>query len=190
VLACCADEANTLIANPIGRTGMTDGKCCRRYGELDLEGMRDDLRSGPSCTYEDDNVAEVINWVLPTKSADGSTHWSARSLAAASRIFHANGSPLAADLLGSAAPAEAPPLCGTVRLQALHCPFFVEKVRGIAGLLLNPPVNAMLLCVDEKTQIQALDPSQPLLPMGLGACRAYPPPLTSRQMPVDLPRSQ
>jgi len=160
VLACGAGETNTSIAKRMGLTGMTVGKWRKRYRELGLEGLHDELRPGRPRTYEDDTVAEVINRALQTKPADGSTQWSARTLAAATGISKT-----------------------TVHrwLQAFSVqphrqksfklstdPFFVEKVRDIVGLYLNPPDKAMVLCVDEKTQIHALDRTQPLLPMGLG----------------------
>jgi putative transposase len=105
-------------------------------------------------------VAEGINRALQTKPTDGSTHWSARSLAAATGISKST----------------VHRWLQTFSLQPHRQkhfklstdPFFVEKVRDIVGLYLNPPENAVVLCVDEKTQIQALDRTQPLLPMGLG----------------------
>ena len=86
VLACGAGETNTAIAKRMGLTGMTVGKWRKRYRALGLEGLHDDLRPGRPRTYEDDTVAEVINRALQTKPADGSTQWSARSLAAATGI--------------------------------------------------------------------------------------------------------
>jgi transposase len=112
VLACGAGETNTSIAKRMGLTGMTVGKWRKRYRELGLEGLHDELRPGRPRTYEDDTVAEVINRALQCKPTDGSTHWSARILAAATGISKTHGSPLAADLLSPATPAEA--------FQALH----------------------------------------------------------------------
>jgi len=86
VLACAAGETNTAISKRMGLTGMTVGKWRRRYRELGLEGLHDELRPGRPRTYEDDKVAEVINRALQTKPADGSTQWTARSLAAATGI--------------------------------------------------------------------------------------------------------
>ena len=86
VLACGAGETNTSIAKRMGLTGMTVGKWRKRYRELGLEGLHDELRPGRPRTYEDDTVAEVINRALQTKPTDGSTQWSARSLAAATGI--------------------------------------------------------------------------------------------------------
>ena len=86
VLACGAGEANTAIAKRMGLTGMTVGKWRKRYLELGLEGLHDELRPGRPRTYEDDTVAAVINRALQSKPTDGSTHWSARTLAAATGI--------------------------------------------------------------------------------------------------------
>ena len=83
VLACGAGETNTSIAK---RMGMTVGKWRKRYRDLGLQGLHDELRPGRPRTYEDDTVAEVINRALQTKPTDGSTQWSARSLAAATGI--------------------------------------------------------------------------------------------------------
>ena len=87
VLACGAGETNTAIAKRMGLTGMTVGKWRRRYRDLGLEGLHDEIRPGRPRTLEDGKVAEVINRALQSKPADGSTHWTARSLAAATGIF-------------------------------------------------------------------------------------------------------
>ena len=81
VLACGAGETNTAIAKRMGLTGMTVGKWRKRYRALGLEGLHDELKPGRPRPYGDDTVAEVINRALQTKPADGSTQWSARSLA-------------------------------------------------------------------------------------------------------------
>jgi putative transposase len=102
----------------------------------------------------------VINCALQTKQSDASTHWSARSLAAETGISKST-------------------VNRWLKIFSLEVhlqkdfkistyPFFVEKVRDIVGLYLNPPDKAVVLCVDEKTQVQALDRTQPVLPMGLG----------------------
>ena len=85
VLACGAGETNTAIARRMGLTGMTVGKWRKRYRALGLEGLHDELRPGRPRTYEDDKV-KVINLALQSKPEDGSTQWSARSLAAATGI--------------------------------------------------------------------------------------------------------
>ena len=160
VLACGAGETNTAVAKRFCVRGSTVGKWRQRYLDLGIQGLHDELRPGRPRTYEDDKVAEVINRALQSKPTDGSTHWSARSLAAATGISKTT----------------VHRWLQTFSLQPHRQkhfklstdPFFVEKVRDIVGLYLNPPDKAMVLCVDEKTQIQALDRTQPLLPMGLG----------------------
>ena len=158
VLACGAGETNTSIAKRMGLTGMTVGKWRKRYRELGLEGLHDELRPGRPRTYEDDTVAEVINRALQTTPPDGSTHWSARTLAAATGISKVQ-------FIVGRRPSLQPHRQKHFKISTDH--FFVEKVRDIVGLYLNPPDKALVLCVDEKTQIQALERTQPLLPMGL-----------------------
>jgi transposase len=86
VVRCAAGETNTAVAKRFGVRGSTVGKWRQRYLDLGIEGLHDGLRPGRPRTYEDDAVAEVINRELQTKPTDGSTHWSARSLAAATGI--------------------------------------------------------------------------------------------------------
>jgi len=86
VLACAAGETNTAVAERFCVRGSTVGKWRQRYFELGIEGLHDELRPGRPRTYEDDRVAEVINRALQTRPPDGSTHWSARTLAAATGI--------------------------------------------------------------------------------------------------------
>ena len=168
VLACGAGETNTAIAKRMGLSGMTVGKWRKRYRELGLEGLHDELRPGRPRTYEDDKVAEVINRALQTKPTDGSTQWSARSSllppGSPKPPFTAGCRPSQSSRTGRSHTAPRKPDGYKLSTD----PFFVEKVRDIVGLYLNPPDKAMVLCVDDKTQIQALDRTQPLLPMGLG----------------------
>ena len=168
VLACGAGETNTAIAKRMGLTGMTVGKWRKRYRELGLEGLHDELRPGRPRTYEDDTVAEVINRALQTKPADGSTHWSARTLAAATGISKTTVHRWLQTFSVQPRWQKNYRCAEAFGYKLSTDPFFVEKVRDIVGLYLNPPDKAMVLCVDEKTQIQALDRTQPLLPMGLG----------------------
>ncbi len=171
VLACGAGETNTAIAKRMGLSGMTVGKWRKRYRERGLEGLHDELRPGRPRTYEDDTVAEVINRALQCQPTDGSTHWSARSLAAETGI--SNTTIYRWLQTFSVQPHR------QKHFKPSTDPFFVEKVKDIVGLYLNPPDKAMVLCVEEKTQIQALDRIQPLLPTGLGyvegSCMTTPP---------------
>ena len=160
VLACGAGETNTSITKRMGLRGMTVGKWRKRYRELGLEGLHDELRPGRPRSYKDDTVAEVINRARQTKPADGSTQWSARSLAAATGISKTTVHRCLQTF--SVQPHR------QKHFKLSTDPFFVEKVRDIVGPYLNPPDKAMVLCVDEKTQIQALHRFPPLVPMGLG----------------------
>jgi len=86
VLACPAGGTNTVVTKRFGVRGATEGKWRQRYLDLGLKGLHDELRPGRPRTYEDDTVAEVINRALQSKPTDGSTHWIARTLAAATGI--------------------------------------------------------------------------------------------------------
>lgn len=159
VLACAAGEANSAIANRMCLANATVGKWRKRYLEHGIEGLHDELRAGRPRTHEDERVAEVINTALQTDPPDG-THWSVRSMeqhtgvskSTVQRWFNLFG--------------VQPHRQRYFKLS--NDPFFIEKVRDIVGLYLNPPDHAVVLCVDEKTQVQALQRTQPLLPMGLG----------------------
>ncbi len=159
VLACADGQTHTAIAQRFGVSNITVGKWRRRYLEQGLEGLHDELRSGRPRTHEDDRVAEVINTALQNRPPNA-THWSVRTMAEHTGISKST----VQRWFG---------LFGVQPHRQRHFklsndPFFVEKVRDIVGLYLNPPDHAVVLCVDEKTQIQALERTQPLLPMGLG----------------------
>ena len=157
---CAAGDTNTAVAKGFAVRSSTVGKLRQRYLHLGIKGLHDELRRGRPRTYEDDKVAEVINRALQTKPTDGSTQWNARCLAAATGISKTTVHRWLQTF------SLRPHRQKTFQLST--DPFFLEKVRYIVGLYLNPPDKAMVLCVDEKTQIQALDRTQPLLPMGLG----------------------
>lgn len=159
VLACADGEANSSIANRLKLTNYTVGKWRRRYRELGIEGLHEELRAGRPRSLEDERVAEVINKAL-TSRPPAHTHWSVRSMAE-----HTGVSKSTVQRWFT--------LFGVQPHRQRHFklsndPFFIEKVRDIVGLYLNPPDHAMVLCVDEKTQVQALNRTQPMLPMGLG----------------------
>ena len=117
------------------------------------------MRSGRPRTVEDEAVAELITKTLARKPK-AATHWSVRAIAKETGIAKSTVHRLF-QLFGLQ-----PHRTRTFKLST--DPFFVEKVRDVVGLYLNPPDNAVVLCVDEKSQIQALDRTQPMLPMGLG----------------------
>jgi len=159
VLACAEGKNNTAIAATLGVSMPTVGKWRRRFAEMRLEGLLDEPRPGAPRKISDSDVEKVLALTLETKPR-AATHWSTRSMAetsgmsqsAVSRIWRAF--------------ALQPHRSETFKLST--DPFFIEKVRDIVGLYLDPPDRAMVLSVDEKSQIQALDRTQPLLPMRPG----------------------
>lgn len=159
VLASAEGESNASIARRLRLSNMTVGKWRKRYLDNGIEGLHDELRAGRPRTHEDERVAEVINTALQNEPPDG-THWSVRSMAKETGVSKSTVQRWF-DLFGVQPHRQR-------HFKLSNDPFFVEKVRDIVGLYLNPPDHALVLCVDEKSQIQALDRTQPMLPMGLG----------------------
>jgi len=159
VLGCAAGADNKVVAVRQRVTQQTVSKWRARFVEHRLDGLLDAPRPGAPRTIDDARVDAVIARTLESVPA-GATHWSTRSMAldaglsqtAVSRIWRAFGLQ--------------PHRQETFKLSS--DPLFVEKVRDIVGLYLDPPIKAMVLCVDEKSQIQALDRTQPLLPLAPG----------------------
>ena len=159
VLLAAEGITNRTIAQKVGVSAVTVGKWRKRYLQQGIQGLHDELRPGRPHSISDEQVAVLIRKTLKTRPKEG-THWTVRSIAAQTdlskstvhRIWQAFGLQ--------------PHRQRHFKLST--DPFFVEKVRDIVGLYLNPPDKAMVLCVDEKSQIQALDRTQPLLPLGLG----------------------
>ena len=134
----------------------TVGKWRRRFLKERIEGLSDEPRPGRPRTLTDEQVAEVIERTLETTPADA-THWSIRSMARESGLSHTTIRRIWAAFSVQPHRSETFKLSGD--------PLFVDKVRDIIGLYLSPPDRALVLYVDEKSQIQALDRSQPVLPM-------------------------
>ncbi len=150
---------NSAIAQKVDLSAISVGKWRKRFLEQGLQGLHDEMRPGRPRSIADEKIALAIKTTLQTKPEDG-THWSCRSLAQTTGISKST-----VQRIWNA--------FGLQPHRQRHFklstdPFFVEKVRDIVGLYLNPPDNAMVLCVDEKSQIQALERTQPMLPMGLG----------------------
>ena len=164
ILASAEGLTNAAVARRVGVTPHTVSKWRRRFREAGIEGLHDELRPGRPRTYDDDKVAAVINRALQ-ETPDAATHWSTRTLGRAEGIGKSTVQRWCA-LFGVK-----PHLAKTFKLST--DPFFIEKVRDIVGLYLDPPDHAMVLCVDEKSQIQALNRTQPTLPMGLGYVEGY-----------------
>lgn len=159
VLRCAEGLTNQGVARELGVTGATVGKWRERFRTQRLEGLVDEPRPGAPREITDTQVEDVITRTLETLPP-AATHWSTRAMArqvgltqnAIWRIWRAFGLQ--------------PHRSETFKLSS--DPFFVEKVRDIVGLYLNPPDRAAVVCIDEKSQIQALDRTQPLLPMRPG----------------------
>jgi len=159
VLECAQGESNTAVAQKLGITKQTVGKWRSRFLERRLDGLLDEPRPGTPRRVSDEEVERVLTLTLESTPRDA-THWSTRSLAAEAGLSRSTVSRI------WRAFALQPHRSETFKLS--KDPLFVEKVRDIAGLYLNPPDRALVLCVDEKSQIQALDRTQPLLPMRPG----------------------
>jgi transposase len=159
VLACAGGESNSVVAARERVARQTVGCWRARFVAKRLDGLLDEPRPGAPRRISDADVERVLTQTLESTPRDA-THWSTRALArrcglsqsAVSRIWRAF--------------ALQPHRSETFKLS--RDPLFIEKVRDIVGLYLHPPDKALVLCVDEKTQIQALDRSQPLLPMRPG----------------------
>ena len=159
ILLSASGKTNLQIARQMGLTNATVGKWRQRFLEQDVSGLHDELRPGRPRPISDERVARLVRKTLETKPQDG-THWSIRQIAAETRVSKST-----VHRIWQAFGLE-PHRQKHFKLST--DPFFVEKVRDIVGLYLNPPENAVVLCVDEKSQIQALERTQPMLPMGLG----------------------
>jgi putative transposase len=149
-----ADIAKRLDASPF-----TVGTWRKRFLSDRMQGLHDELRPGRPRSLSDEEVATLINKALQTKPANA-THWSVRSFAKEANVTSSMTHRLF-KIFGLQ-----PHRTESFKLS--NDPFFVEKVRDIVGLYLNPPDSALVLAVDEKSQIQALNRTQPVLPMGLG----------------------
>jgi transposase len=159
VLAAAEGTENKMIAQTLEADANTVGKWRRRFAEHRLDGLYDEPRSGAPRRIEDDEIAEIVRLTLETTPPDA-THWSLRSMATA--VGHA---PSTVHRLWKAFCLQ-PHRSDTFKLST--DPLFVKKVRDIVGLYLSPPERAVVLCLDEKSQIQALDRTQPMLPMRPG----------------------
>ena len=159
VLYCAEGIDNKLVAQRLETTGQTVGKWRKHFIRARLDGLLDEPRPGIARTITDDRVEAVIVESLES-TPKGATHWSTRQMAkkaglsqsSIGRIWRAFG-------------------LQPHRSKTFHLskdPLLVEKVRDIVGLYMTPPANALVLCVDEKSQIQALDRTQPLLPLRPG----------------------
>ena len=160
VLSSADGEANSSIAERVKLGQATVGKWRKRFIERRIAGLYDDMRRGAPRSIDDERVAALINTTLHTKPAHGATHWSVRGVAAETGISKSSVQRYFS-LFGLQ-----PHRSESFKLSTDA--FFVEKLRDVVGLYLSPPDNALVLCVDEKSQCQALERTQPMLPMGFG----------------------
>jgi transposase len=159
VLHAATGLSNTAIAAELGIAKPTVGKWRERFARLRTDGLLDEPRPGAPRRIGDEAVAALVDRTLATRP-EGATHWSLRTMAKAAglsvstvgRVWRAFGLQ--------------PHRAESFKLST--DPLFAEKVRDIVGLYLAPPDRALVLCVDEKSQVQALDRTQPLLPLRPG----------------------
>jgi transposase len=166
VLKCASGQKDSEVAAALRTTGATVGYWRRRFSQGGVDSLWDEPRPGAPRQIGDEQVQQVIELTLQAKPK-AATHWSTRLMAqklgmsqsAISRIWRAFGLK--------------PHRHETFQIST--DPFFIEKVRDIVGLYLSPPTNALVLCVDEKSQIQALNRTQPILPMRPGQVERHTP---------------
>jgi transposase len=165
ILECAAGKSNTRVARELRLTKQTIGKWRTRFVGKRLDGLLDEPRPGAPRRISGGDVERVMRLTLETTPRDA-THWSTRAMArrsglsqtAVSRVWRAF--------------SLRPHRVKTFKLS--KDPLFIEKVRDIVGLYLNPPDKALVLCVDEKAQVQALDRTQPVLPLRPGQVERRP----------------
>lgn len=159
VLECAKGSSNTNVAEQLQITKPTVGKWRERFLVHRLDGLVDEPRPGAPRSITDAQVEKVVTTTLESMPSQG-THWTTRQAAkklglsqtAIVRIWHAFGlQPHRVE-----------------HFKLSKDPLFVEKVRDVVGLYLNPPERAVVLCVDEKSQVQALNRTQPILPLAPG----------------------
>src|SRR5664279_2108404 len=159
VLGCADGMENRQVARELRITDQTVCKWRERFRVHGLEGLADEPRPGTPRRISDSQVEALITRTLESTPPQG-THWSTRTMAQATRMSQS-----AISRIWRAFSLQ-PHRVETFKLST--DPFFVEKVRDIVGLYLNPPERALVLCVDEKSQVQALDRTRPVLPLRPG----------------------
>ena len=159
VLNCAEEPSNKIVAAKLKVCNATVGTWRSRFIAKRLDGLADDPRSGAPRTVTDAQVEDIITKTLETKPVNA-THWSTRTMAKTAGMSQS-----AIGRIWRAFELK-PHLHETFKLST--DPYFVEKVRDVVGLYLAPPEKAIVLSVDEKSQVQALDRTQPILPMTPG----------------------
>jgi transposase len=156
VLRCAQGGENTEIGAELKINRNTIGRWRQRFYDSRLNGLHDEPRPGAPRLITDEKVERVVVATLETKPK-GATHWSTRDMAKHSGLSHSS--------IGRIWRAFGLQPHRSDAFQLSNDPLFIEKVRDIVGLYLDPPESAVVLCVDEKSQVQALNRMQPVLPM-------------------------
>ena len=156
---------NDAVADQIRLSRSSVGKWRERFRQQGLMGLYDERRPGRPRIHRDEKITGLLRKTLETKPKDGSTHWTCRAISAETKLSKST-----VQRVWSA--------FGLQPHRQKHFklstdPFFAEKVCDIVGLYLNPPDHAMVLSIDEKSQVQALERTQPFLPMGLGYVEGF-----------------
>ena len=159
ILACAAEPLNVVVARQLRCSAHTVGKWRSRFIKHQLDGLYDEPRVGGSRKFTDEEVEAVVVKTLET-TPKGCTHWSTRKMAEKAGMSHT--------LVGRIWRTFGlkPHISRSFKISP--DPQLVEKVRDVVGLYMNPPANAVVFAVDEKSQIQALERAQPILPMDIG----------------------
>jgi transposase len=147
---------DAIVAEELGVDRNTVGRWRRRFVKLRVSGLHDEPRPGAPRKISDAQVERVITQTLES-TPKGATHWSTRDMAKQSGLSHST--------VGRIWRAFGLKPHRSETFQLSNDPLFVDKVRDIVGLYMDPPEHAVVLCVDEKSQVQALNRSQPVLPM-------------------------
>jgi transposase len=156
VLRCAEGGHDGIVADELRVARGTVGRWRRRFAELRIQGLHDEPRPGAPRTIKDTQVERVVVETLET-TPKGATHWSTRDMAKHSGLSHST--------IGRIWRAFGLKPHRSESFQLSNDPLFVDKVRDIVGLYMRPPENAIVLCFDEKSQVQALNRAQPVLPM-------------------------
>ncbi|MEJ2132770.1 MAG: IS630 family transposase [Gammaproteobacteria bacterium] len=159
ILRCAEGFTNLEVADQLRTSNVTVGKWRKRFIDRGVDGLLDEPRPGAPRRIDDEQIEDVVVRTLET-TPKGATHWSTSLMAAKTG--------LSASTIGRIWRAFGLQPHRTETFQMSADPLLVEKVRDIVGLYMSPPDSALVLCVDEKSQIQALERSQPLLPMRCG----------------------
>lgn len=156
VIECAKGLDSCDVAERLETSQQTVCKWRKRFVESRLNGLHDSPRSGAPRSVCDEDVAEIVRRTL-TEKPKRATHWSTREMAKSSGVSH--------DTVARIWRAFGLKPHRSETFSLSEDPFFIEKIRDVVGLYMSPPDNAVVLCVDEKSQVQALDRTQPLLPM-------------------------